>query len=706
MAHRTRSDSAAALTSPASPSQVRNIVLVGRSGAGKTTLVEHLLHATGAIPRVGRVEDGTTASDSTDVEARLGHSVQLSLQCLEHHGVRLNLLDTPGHPDFVGEVRAGLRAADAALFVVSAVDGVDPVTSELWRECEDAGLPRAVALTRVDSPRADVDAMVEIFQRVLGEGVTPLYLPVHGGSPEQPEGVSGLLGLLSGTLADYSGRERVERPADTEHLAPLREAREPLLEAIIAGSEDETLLERYVGGEELDADMLAKDLETAVARGWFHPVVPFSSVSGVGTAELLELLSGGFPSPLEHPLPVVTTPDGEPHDAVRCAATDPLVAEVVRTSSDPYVGRLSWVRVFSGTLRPDMVLHVSGHGGVQRQRPDHDDDEPVGTVCAPVGRDLVLLDAARAGDVVVVTRLLHAETGDTLSDPSDPVLVEPWELPEPLLPVAVTARTTSDEDRLGAALARVVAEDPTLRVEHRAGQLVLWCVGDTQAEVALERLAGNHGAEVDRVELRLAHRRTFTAAVPGHGRLVKQSGGHGQYAVVDVLVEPLPPGSGIEFADKVVGGAVPRAYISSVEKGVRAQLDAGLGDDVPVIDVRVTLLDGKSHSVDSSDQAFAHAGGLAVRHAAESGATILLEPLVEVSVSVPSTAVGPVLSDLSARHGKVTRSDTDADREGATVVTAEVPESQVLRYAVELRALTHGAGRFRRRDLGHQPVQA
>ena len=686
---------------------MRNVVLVGRSGAGKTTLLEQLLVVTGVLTRAGSVEEGTTVSDTDEVETRLGHSVHLAVQSTEHDGVRLNLVDTPGHPDFVGEVRAGLRAADAALFVVSAVDGVDPVTVELWQECEAVGMPRAVALTRVDSPRADVEAMVEIFQRLLGEGVIPLHLPVHGGSPEEPEGVSGLLGLLSGTLADYSGGTRVERPAETEHLAALAEARGPLVEAIIAESEDETLLDRYVGGEQLDPEVLTKDLETAVARGWFHPVVPVSSVSGVGTHEVLSLLARGFPSPLEHPLPAVTTPDGEPHDPVECDPDGPLVAEVVRTSTDPYVGRQSWVRVFSGTLRPDTVLHVSGHGGAARGHADHDDDEKAGAVVVPRGRDLLPVEAARAGDLVVVARLTRAETGDTLSDPADPVLIEPWLLPEPLLPVAVRARSTADEDRLATALARVAVEDPTLRLEHATatGQLVLWCVGETQAEVTLERLRGAHGAAVDREDYRLAARRTFTAPAHGTGRLVKQSGGHGQYAVVQVRVEPLAPGTGVEFAEEVVGGAVPRAYIPSVEKGVRAQLEAGLGDGAPVVDVRVVLTDGKSHSVDSSDMAFSNAGGLAVRDAAEQGSTVLLEPVVALEVSVPSTAVGPVLSDLSARHARVSGSDSDPEREGCTLLTAEVPEARVLRYAVELRALTHGAGRFRRRPAGHQPVQ-
>src|ERR1700712_2333236 len=351
------------------PSSVRNIVLVGHTGAGKTTLAEALLFTAGAIPRMGRVEDGTTVSDHDEAEVRQQRSVALSLCSFTYAGVKVNLLDPPGYADFVGELRAGLRAADGALFVVSAADGIDGATQQLWDECADVGMPRAVVITRLDSPRADFERMVAICQRVLGDkhdsSVLPLYLPL-----ESEDGrVGGLIGLLSQRIADYSSGTRIERDPDDEHIPLIADQRDALIEAIIAESEDETLMDRYLAGEDIDTKVLIDDLETAVARGSFYPVLAVAvppqvgpdSAPVIGMTELLEVLTSAFPSPLEHEVPAVTRPDGRPHDPLVCDPEGPLVAEVVRTASDPYVGRVSLVRVFSGTLRPDAPVHVSGH---------------------------------------------------------------------------------------------------------------------------------------------------------------------------------------------------------------------------------------------------------------------------------------------------------------------------------------------------------
>src|SRR5688500_13653369 len=307
---------------------------------------------------MGDVADGSTTTDSDEVEQRLGHSVSLAVAPLEHEGVKVNLLDTPGGADFVGELRAGLRAADAALFVVSAVGGLDAVTAQLWAECEAVGMPRAVVVTQLDRARADFDEAVALCQRLLSEGVLPLSLPMHADDGT----VAGLIRLLDQRVSDSSSGERVERDPDDEHLALIGDLRGALSEGVIAEGEDETLLDRYLGGEEIVPGVLVSDLETAVARGHFHPALPVSPLSGVGLAELLDLLAQGFPSPLEHPCPPVTRPDGSPVAPVSCDPEGPLVAEVVKTTTDPYVGRVSYVRVFSGTLRPDTQVHVSGHG--------------------------------------------------------------------------------------------------------------------------------------------------------------------------------------------------------------------------------------------------------------------------------------------------------------------------------------------------------
>ncbi|MBX9395998.1 elongation factor G-like protein EF-G2 [Streptomyces sp. TRM72054] len=696
------------------PASVRNVVLVGHSGAGKTTLVEALALTAGAVNRAGRVEDGGTVSDYDEIEHRQQRSVQLSLVPVEWNGIKVNLLDTPGYADFVGELRAGLRAADAALFVVSASDGVDGSTRMVWEECAAVGMPRAIVVTHLEAARADFEEMTRICAEAFGaddpDAVLPLYLPLHG--PQAPDGhapVTGLIGLLSQQLFDYSTGERKDSEPGEDQLPLIEEARNRLIEGIISESEDETLMDRYLGGEQIDVKTLVEDLERAVARGTFFPVLAAAPATdgarqGLGTVELLELVTGGFPTPLEHDQPQVTTIDGRPRELKPCDPDGPLVAEVVRTSSDPYVGRVSLVRVFSGTLRPDETVHVSGHGLADRGHEDHDVDERIGALSTPFGKQQRPVSHCVAGDLACVAKLNRAETGDTLSAKDDPLLMQPWDMPDPLLPLAIQAHSKPDEDKLSQGLARLVAEDPTMRLEQNQDthQVVLWCLGEAHADVALERLRSRYGVQVDVVPHKVSLRETFATKAGGRGRHVKQSGGHGQYAICEIEVEPLPGGSGIEFVDKVVGGAVPRQFIPSVEKGVRAQATKGVAAGYPLVDVRVTLLDGKAHSVDSSDAAFQTAGALALREAAADAKIHLLEPVAEVSVLVGDDYVGAVMSDLSGRRGRVLGTEQTAG--GRTLVRAEVPEIEIGRYAVDLRSLSHGTARFSRRYARHEPM--
>jgi elongation factor G len=683
-----------------SPTDIRNVVLVGHSGAGKTTLVEALLTATKTINRAGRVEDGTTVSDFEDAEHRQQRSISLSLAPLVHDDIKVNLLDTPGYPDFVGDLRAGLRAADAALFVIAASDGVDGMTRMLWDECAAVGMPRAVVVTKLDAPRADYDEALLSAQSAFGEGVMPLYLPMLA----DDETVGGLIALLSQRVDDYSSGTRVERDPEPQHLEIIEPARAALIEAIIAESEDETLMDRYLAGEDVELDTLIEDLEKAVARGSFYPVIPVAAAVGMGLAELLEVVTRGFPSPLEHTVPPVTTPDGKPQGPLSAKPDGPLVAEIVKTVSDPYVGRISLVRVFSGTLRPDAVVHVSGHGLQERGHEDHDVDEKVGALSSPLGKIQRSLAKAIAGDVCAVAKLSRAETGDTLSDKENPLLIEPWNMPDPLLPVAIVAHSKADEDKLSQGLGRLVAEDPTMGLDHNAetGQVVLWTMGEAHTDVLLDRLQARYGVSVDTVPLRVALRETLAGSSKGHGRHVKQSGGHGQFAICDIEVEPLPQGTGFEFVDKVVGGAVPRQFIPSVEKGIRAQMDKGVAAGYPLVDVRVTLVDGKAHSVDSSDMAFQTAGSLALRDAAEQSQGLLLEPVDEIAVLVDDDYVGAVMGDLSSRRGHVI--GTEPVGRGRTLVRGEVPQLEVVRYAIDLRSMSHGTGTFTRTYSRHDPM--
>ncbi|HTS99843.1 MAG TPA: elongation factor G-like protein EF-G2 [Streptosporangiaceae bacterium] len=682
------------------PDNVRNVVLVGHSGAGKTTLIEALLVATGTIQRAGRVEDGSTVSDFDEVEVRQQRSVNLTLAPVTHGGVKVNLLDTPGYADFTGDLRAGLRAADAALFTVSATEGVDGLTRMLWEECAVAGTPRAVVITKIDHQRGDFAEALAACREAFGESVAPLYLPVTDGQG----GIRGLIGLLSERFFDYSGGSREERAPEPADADRVEEARSALIEAIIQESEDESLMDRYLSGEAIDAKVLIEDLEKAVAQGSFYPVLPVAAPHGIGMAELLEVMTQAFPAPAEHPLPAVTTPDGKPVSGLSCDPRGPLLAEVVKTTSDPYVGRISLVRVFSGTLRPDATVHVSGHGRAERGHADHDQDERIGALTSPLGKQQRTISQCAAGDICAVAKLASAETGDTLSDKDNPLLMEPWASPEPLLPVAITAKSKADEDKMSQALARLVAEDPTLRLEMNSEtrQLVLWCMGEAHADLMLDRLSSRHGVAVETTELRVPLRETVAGKAQGLGRNVKQTGGHGEFGICHLEVEPLPSGGGFEFVDKIVGGVVPRQFIPSVEKGVRAQMEQGVLAGYPMVNVRVTLFDGKAHSVDSSDMAFQKAGRAGLKDAAEKAGVLLLEPVDEVSVLIPDGYVGAVMSDLSSRRGRVL--GTEPVPGGRTLVKAEIPELEITRYAIDLRSMSQGTGSFTRSYLRYEPL--
>jgi len=686
-------DSGAAVA-VADPRKVRNVVLVGPSGSGKTTLTEALLAVSGTVSRAGSVVEGTTVCDHDPAAVRQQRSVGLSVAPVMHNGIKINLIDTPGYADFVGELRAGLRAADAALFVVCAAEGVDAATTTLWAECAAVGMPRAVIIARTDHHRADVMGEIAACREAFGAGVLPLYLPAS----------EGLVGLITQRLYDYSdGYPPKITDPDPADLDRMTEARNELIEGIIAESEDETLMDRYLGGEEIAEATLIADLETAVARGSFHPVIPVCATSGVGLAEVLDGIARAFPSPLEHTLPEVSSVDGTGQETISADPEGPLAAEVVRTAVDSYVGRVSLVRVFSGTLRPEHPVHVSGHGLAERGHEDHDADERVAHIYSPLGSNLREVPYCVAGDLCALTKVGSAETGDTVSSPDHPLLMEPWPMPEPLLPVAIVAHNRSDEDTLARNLSRLVAGDPTLRLERNAetAQLVLWCMGEAHADVVLSRLRAG-GAEVDTEPVKVALRETFASSAKGHGRHVKQSGGHGQYAVCDIEVRPLERGAGFEFVDRIVGGAIPHQFIPSVEKGVRAQLEKGLVAGYPVVDVQVTLVDGKAHSVDSSDAAFQTAGALALKDAAANGRVVLLEPLDEVSVLLPDDHLGTVLGDLSSRRGRVLGTESAAG--GRTMVRAEVPATELLRYANELRALTSGTATFTRHHARFDPL--
>lgn len=669
-----------------SPADLRNVVLVGSAGSGKTTLFENLIKA--RIPGYRGEKD--------DPE-RLA---VLAMATLTNGNTVINLFDAPGNPDYVGELRAGLRAADAALFVVSAADGIDMTTQILWNECASVGMPRAIVVTKLDTERASFEQTVQQCQEVFGAGVHPAYLPFIG----EKDQIVGNLSLLSRKVHDYSSGNRTWRNADEGELAAIEDFRTAYVESIITESEDDELLERYFDGDELAVEEVVGNLMKALYHGSFHPVIPVTT-SGVGTEELLGVIDRGFPTPLRWKAPTIATLDGDPVDAGEISVDAPLLAEVIRTTSDPYAGRLSMVRVFNGTLRPDNTVHVTGRrvqfsGG--NGPGDHDDDERVGLLTAPHGVELYPKDVAIAGEIVMVAKLGTAETSDTLSDPAALRVIEPWLLPEPLLPVAIRAASRNDEDKLAGALQRLVVEDSTVKLERAPGteQLLLWTMGQAHQDLLMNRLKDRYGVNITADPIRAALRETFIKPATAHGRHVKQSGGHGQYAVCDIKVEPNERGAGFEFIDEVVGGAVPRQFIPSVEKGVRAQMEKGTLTGYPMVDIKVTLYDGKAHSVDSSDMAFQSAGALALKEAANPSTVALLEPLDEVRVTVNDEYLGAVMTDLSNRRGQVL--GTDSSGSGQSTVQALVPQSELSRYAIDLRGLARGSGSFSRKFHGYE----
>jgi elongation factor G len=679
----SRASEAGEGATPTSPEQIRNIVLVGPGGAGKTALFERLVAA--RVPGRRSREGGHEPS------------LTMTVAALEGSGITVNLIDTPGNPDFVGEVRAGMRAADAALFVLSAGDGIDEVTRLLWRECETLGMPRAVAVTKLEQARADFDSTVATCQRAFGDAQALAVPLLAGGS------VTGTLNLFRQSVLDHSGGEPKPRDPDEDERALIEERRGPLIESIIEESEDESLLERYLGGEEIDTEAVAADLRAAIATARFFPIVPTHAPNDVGVEALFELFELGFPSPAAARLPLVYTAVGGSFGDLACDPDGPLVAEVVRTTTDPYIGRLSLVRVFSGTLRPDEGVHISGHLQTFVDRPleghaDHDsDDERVGPLSAPLAEESRPKPFAVAGDLALVTKISAAETSDTISGKSRPALVEPWVLPDPLLPVAIHASSKGDEDKLATALQRLVAEDVTMRLEHNAEthQVVLWTMGPAHLEQLISSLQDRYHVGVEVEPLRTSLRETFVRPTSVQGRLVKQSGGHGQYAVCRLEIEPLQRGAGIEFIDKVVGGSVPRQFIPSVEKGARSQLEKGVLAGYPVVDVRITLTEGKAHSVDSSDMAFQTAAAQALREAANESTVSLLEPIDALHITVADESMGAVLADLRGRRGQVHATEP-AEVPGHTRIHAEVPQHELSRYPIDLRSVSHGTGTFTR----------
>lgn len=664
---------------------VRNVALVGHGGSGKTTLAEALLLRAGAVPRAGRVEDGSTVCDHEPEEVARGSSVALGVAdldwtCSQGCPHRVTLLDTPGAPDFAGAVDAALSVADLAVVVVSAVDGVQSGTEAAWRRCDEAGIPRLVVVSQEDRARADfhrvLDQVRDLAQRTGHDpaAVVPLELPLG-----EEQALHGVADVLSDRGLDYTpdGRHRdCDLPADVadeEHRL-----HDEVTEEIVAHDDDQ--LERYLSGDVPDAADLERTLAREVARGTAVPVLVVSAATGVGVDRLADLVCEIGPSPADRPARLRVGTGGAATTDLPADPGGEPVLHVFRTVADPFVGQVSVFKVLSGTVRPGDRLVSTATGTEERLH----------GLFRLRGREHLPADVVRAGEVAAVAKLTGTPTGGLLAARAQPV--RPAGLPAraPVLGVALVPVSQADDDKLSAALTRLAAEDPTLHVERTAHQAVLRGLGDAHLAVAVERLARVFGVHVTTEPVQIAYRETLAAPAAAEGRLKKQSGGHGQFAVVQLRLRPLPPGSGFAFVDSVVGGAVPRSYLPAVERGAVEALAAGGPLGHPVVDVEVEVHDGKAHAVDSSDMAFRTATAAGVRAALASAGTVLLEPTVHVTVVVPPEAQGDVLGDLSGRRGHITASSTTDD--GRVRIEAVVPEAEVVRYALDLRALAGGRG--------------
>jgi elongation factor G len=667
------------------PSRIRNVALVGHGGSGKTSLAEALLYGAGATTRLGRVEDGTTTGDFDPEAVKRRISVSLTVEPFEWDGHKINLIDTPGYADFSGEVQAALSVADLAVFVVSAVEGVEVQTRAAWRMALEGNVPRMVFVNKLDRERASFDRTLEQLRDVFGAGIAPLELPI--GEEAAFEGVAD---LLTDTAITYREGVATSGPLPDDVAPAEHEVHDALVEGIVVA--DDALMERYLDGDVPSVAELEHTMARGVAEATVFPVVCGSATRRVAVDRLANFLCEIGPSPVDRE-PVLVSGAGSDHP-VRCDADGPPLAFVFKTLADPYVGKVSLFKVLSGTIRSDdVVVNSRTHA-----------EERLHGLFGLRGKEHLDIGDVPAGDIAAVAKLSGTATGDTLSARHMPVTVGAFTIPTPVLATAIRPRSKGDDDKLMTALHRLQDEDICLKV-HRddaTHQTVLWGMGETHLAIVVERLARKFGVEVDQEPVRVPYRETITSSAEAEGKYKKQTGGHGQYGVASIRVEPFERGGGFAFVDQIVGGAIPRQFIPAVEKGILEAMSQGGHFGFPVVDLRVTCFDGKYHPVDSSEMSFKMAGSLALREALAKASPVILEPISSLEVIVPAEHQGDVMGDLNARRGRVHGTDTLGG--GEQVVEAFVPTAELARYAVDLRSLTGGAGRFTARPDHYEPL--
>lgn len=692
---------ASASPPPPPTDRLRVVALVGHAGTGKTALAEAMLFRAGAVARLGRVEDGTTTTDTEPEEHARTQSVRLAVAPLDWEGHRVVLVDTPGYGDFLEDALTGLRIADLAVFVIDATTGVQAGDVQLWRAAAASQVPRMVFVNKMDRSQASLQRAVDHVRTQLGGsggggGFELVEVPI--GEAGAFHGVADLLTEHAFLYDTGRGVETADLPdevVDAEHLAHTA-----LVEDVVETSDE--LLERYLDGHEPTAEELERALHEGVDAATVFPVMCGSAIAGrpdaepspIGVDRLLHFITHVGPSPADVPgAPVLIA--GERH-VLPCDPEGPLVLEVVATRSDDYVGQVTLFRVRSGTLHADHVL-INSRTGVK---------ERLHGLLSVRGATHTPVTVVAAGDLGGVTKLGDVRTGDTLVEGDRGWAIDVPDPAQAVHGVGLVPATSGDEDRMGTALAKVLAEDRSLRLtrDDETHQTILWGLGDAHVQVALARLERRYGVHLTTEPVRVAYRETITRTVTAEGRHKKQSGGRGQFGVCTVRFEPLPPGEGYAFDSEVVGGAIPKGLIPAVGAGIAEAMARGGQHGFPLVDLRAVVTDGKAHAVDSDEMSFKVAGSLALREALPQAGSVVLEPISHVEVTVPPDLQGEVLGDLQQRRGQV--EGTDQAEGGEVIITASVPTAEILRYAIDLRSATHGRGRFTARHDRYQPLPA
>lgn len=663
---------------------IRNIALLSHAGAGKTSAAEAMLFAAKAINRLGKVDEGSSTSDYDPDEIKRKISINLSLLPCQWRDTKVNLIDTPGYSDFIGEVKAGIRVSEGAVIVICAASGVEVGTEQVWGYCQEANLPRLIFVNKMDRENADFFKTVNDIQAKFGPKCLPIQIPI--GAQNDLQGIADLL-----TLKAYTGSPPKEGEIPSSLEGQVNTSREKLIEA--AAETEDALIEKYLGGEELTLEELKNGLRKAVASGSIFPILAGSALQSVGINWLLDAMVDYLPSPAEREVVAITDSKEEKTEP---QADGPLAALVFKTTADPYVGKLTYFRIYSGAIDSNSQVWNASRSSAER----------IGQLFMLRGKNQEPVAKVSAGDIGAVAKLNVTNTGDTLSVQNTPIKLAAVVFPKPVFDEAVSPKTKADLDKLGTALSRITEEDQTLRVrrEPDTGETLISGMGDTQLEVAAEKMQRKFGVSVNLETPRVPYKETITASVPSaEYKHRKQTGGHGQYGHVIMELEPLPRGTGNEFAARVVGGTVPKNYIPAVEKGFQEAIQDGVLAHHPVVDVKATLYDGSFHPVDSSEICFKIAGAQAMKKGLSQGQPILLEPIVNIQITIPNDLTGDIIGDLNTKRARVQGMNPSGD---INIIDAQVPLAEVLRYAIDLKSMTQGRGTYTMEFSHYEEVPA